>query len=82
MGVPYCPRCGSPAIPILFGLPTAEAAEAGKAGRILLAGCFEHDDRWACTGPDRHTWADANEEAWLTAIDEALRPVSDGRSRS
>lgn len=74
--VPSCPRCGSPAIPILFGLPTADAVQAGNAGRLLLAGCFEQDDRWACIGPDRHTWPDANEEAWLTAIDAALLQTS------
>ena len=67
-------------MPILFGLPTPDAGVAADAGRLVLGGCdVDQPDKWACTGPDRHTWADADEKAWLTAIDAVLEPVPDRR---
>lgn len=60
---PRCPICGSPAIPIVYGLPDVEAAEAADQGRIVLGGCVVtgSDPAWACTGRERHLWEPGDE---------------------
>ncbi len=48
---PPCPKCGSPdVIPIMYGLPSEEAAEEARQGKIALGGCCISDDspRWHC----------------------------------
>jgi ribosomal protein L37E len=49
-----CPRCGTRAIPILRGLPSAAAFEAADRGEIYLGGCAVtgEDPDFACTGFD------------------------------
>lgn len=49
-----CPRCGTRAIPILRGLPSADAFEAADRGELSLGGCLITDDDPAqkCTGFD------------------------------
>lgn len=38
---PTCPRCGSDqAIPIAYGLPTLDMAEASQRGEFALGGCI------------------------------------------
>jgi predicted RNA-binding Zn-ribbon protein involved in translation (DUF1610 family) len=35
-----CPECGSSkALPILYGMPSAEAGKAAQEGKIILGGC-------------------------------------------
>lgn len=34
-----CPRCGGRAVPVVHGLPTAEAERAAARGEIVLGGC-------------------------------------------
>lgn len=36
---PACPVCGGHGIPIAYGLPMMEAAEAEKRGEVVLGGC-------------------------------------------
>ncbi len=49
---PACPRCGSRAIPIIYGLMTvADAKRLAKRGPFAEGGC-------CCWGDDRdHPWA-------------------------
>jgi hypothetical protein len=53
-----CPQCksGDP-LPIVYGYPGAEAAEAADQGKILLGGCVISDDdpHWQCA-VCRHRW--------------------------
>ena len=37
-----CPKCGKKLAPIVYGLPTSEAAEASSRGEIFLGGCEVH----------------------------------------
>lgn len=68
-----CPYCGSPALPLLFGLPGSQAMVAYERGRLLLGGCIVEGENWGCTGPERHMWRDDDEAAWSAALDAALR---------
>lgn len=46
-----CPRCrSSNVIPILYGMPTSEAAEEKDKGLVKLGGCVvsDHDPQWHC----------------------------------
>ncbi len=46
-----CPKChSSNVIPILYGIPTSEAAEERDRGLIKLGGCDVSDDdpQWHC----------------------------------
>ncbi len=49
-----CPRCGSPAVPIVYGLPAGELFEAADRGEVVLGGCMVWDEQpeWACRGVD------------------------------
>jgi hypothetical protein len=53
---PACPKCGSSqVVPVLYGLPSEEAMEAGGRGEIAFGGCCLPSDpsqmnRWACNG--------------------------------
>ena len=73
-----CPRCGGAGVPMLFGLPTAAARHAGRAGRLVLAGCFVRGDgsdpQWQCRDHSSHRWTDGNPESadWLAAIRHAI----------
>jgi DNA-directed RNA polymerase subunit RPC12/RpoP len=49
--VPKCPLCGSNVVvPIVYGLPDAELAEASEKGEVELGGCviMVHDPKWRC----------------------------------
>ncbi len=55
---PTCPKCGSTTVlPILYGLPAAEAVEEAKRGEIALGGCCISDDspQWHCSRCE-HDW--------------------------
>jgi hypothetical protein len=43
-----CPRCGSEAIPIEYGLPGSDLAEAEERGEVVLGGCEPKEATWAC----------------------------------
>jgi hypothetical protein len=45
-----CPACGAAdVVPVLYGLPDAEAGRAAEAGRVALGGCDVTKD-----SPDIH----------------------------
>ncbi|MDP3209689.1 MAG: hypothetical protein Q8M65_11110 [Rhodoglobus sp.] len=46
-----CPRCASPSIPIVFGLPSFELFEAAERGEVALGGCVVSDveSEWQCS---------------------------------
>lgn len=55
---PTCPKCGSKTIvPIMYGLPTEEAAEEAERGKIALGGCCISEDspQWHCRDCE-HEW--------------------------
>jgi hypothetical protein len=56
-----CPTCGSPGIPLIFGLPIPEARLAAQNGELALAGCLRPDapPDWQC--PQDHRWQDGPE---------------------
>jgi len=43
-GAVKCPACGGRLVPILYGLPTAEAGAAAERGEIALGGCMVMGD--------------------------------------
>jgi hypothetical protein len=50
-GAEVCPACGGRLVPILYGLPDAEAGAAAERGEIALGGCIVmgDDPHLACT---------------------------------
>jgi len=42
---------------VVYGLPTDEAMEAHRRGDIVLAGCVEGTERWACVKCARRFWS-------------------------
>jgi hypothetical protein len=53
--VPACPKCGSAAIPIVWGNPGPELAEAEARGELVLGGCIiAHDDDCRAVSPAWH----------------------------
>jgi hypothetical protein len=74
-GPPSCPTCGSPGVPILYGLPGSEAAQAADESRLVLGGCFPQETNWACTGPEQHVWKSGDEDdpRWRSAVSSALK---------
>lgn len=50
--VPACPKCGAPAVPILYGEPSEEAFEAKVRGEIVIGGCtIDLDEDGRATNP-------------------------------
>lgn len=48
---PICPSCGSTeVVPIVYGLPDPELAEASKKGEVEMGGSVitVHDPKWRC----------------------------------
>ncbi|GIE81661.1 hypothetical protein Aph02nite_76110 [Actinoplanes philippinensis] len=66
-----CPECGAPGVPLIFGLPVAEAQAAARHGELALGGCTMpvRPPNWQC--PRGHRWRDADQVAW----DERLLAV-------
>ncbi|MFD1364769.1 hypothetical protein [Actinoplanes sichuanensis] len=66
-----CPECGAAGVPLIFGLPAAEAQAAASHGELALGGCLMpvQPPNWQC--PRGHRWRDADETAW----DERLLAV-------
>ncbi|WP_433826013.1 hypothetical protein ACQP2E_28405 [Actinoplanes sp. CA-015351] len=62
--IPSCPECGTPGVPLLFGLPVPEAIDAADDGDLALGGCVMRDPapNWQC--PQGHQWRDADEQAY------------------
>ena len=52
-----CPTCGSPAIPIMYGLPSPEAFEAADHNEISIGGCVIEDGMPTHTCAADHRWA-------------------------
>jgi len=69
---PDCPTCGAPGAPLVLGRPTAEAIEAADAGDLALGWCLTPDQppNWQC--PQKHRWADPDENAWDRQVLAAL----------
>lgn len=90
-GMMNCPKCESPAIPLLLGLPGPSATEAAKDNQIALGGCFVAGDgtdpNWVCTKNSKHTWLTGSEDSdWDSAVRAALAgrphcPVCGAESR-
>ncbi|MBG0567593.1 hypothetical protein [Actinoplanes aureus] len=68
----FCPECGAPGVPLMFGLPVPEAREAAEEGELALGGCVVSADppNWQC--PRRHRWRDADEQAWEERLQSVL----------
>jgi len=69
--IPVCPTCGSPGVPLLFGLPIREARLAAQDGKLALAGCLRPDvpPNWQC--PQHHRWhygSDSDLQAQILSI--------------
>ena len=61
MTKPRCPSCGSHrVIPIVYGMPGAELAEASERGEVQLGGCVvtDHDPVWHCKAC-AHDWRES-----------------------
>jgi hypothetical protein len=46
-----CPECNSQeVVPILYGMPTAQAAEEEEKGKLFIGGCciYEDSPKWHC----------------------------------
>ena len=52
--VSRCPVCGLPGVPVVYGLPGSDLAEAERRGLLVLGGCEPHEEAWAC--PNDHRW--------------------------
>ena len=58
---PKCPSCGSSkVVPIVYGMPGSELAEAYERGEVELGGCVitGDDPQWRCKGCG-HDWGRA-----------------------
>ena len=58
---PKCPSCGSSkVVPIVYGMPGSELAEACERGEVELGGCVigDCDPEWHCKRCG-HQWGDA-----------------------
>lgn len=57
-----CPNCGARGVPVAYGLPTVELAEAAERGEVVLGGCdpdeFGSDDEVLECGNCGERWAD------------------------
>jgi hypothetical protein len=75
-----CPSCGADGIPVLYGLPTYDADEAARDGKVLLGGCIVQGDdiQWQCTGHEPHRWSDG--PRWNEAVN-AIFDVYENRRR-
>jgi hypothetical protein len=62
--IPSCPECGAPGVPLLFGLPIAEANDAAADGQLALGGCVLSFPmpNWQC--PEGHQWEHDDKELW------------------
>src|SRR4051812_43511331 len=72
--IPRCPMCGSPGVPLLFGLPIEEARRAARDGRLALGGCFLSDEdppNWECRL--HHRWRHGLEEDQQMLIIDILK---------
>ncbi|MER7443851.1 hypothetical protein [Micromonospora avicenniae] len=60
-------------MPLLFGLPVAEAVHAADEGELALGGCLLPDDapNWQCA--DGRRWRNPDEQAWDARLREVLR---------
>jgi hypothetical protein len=45
-----CPKCGGEAVPVIYGFPSPEVAEAHSRGEIEMGGCIAGQGRptWRC----------------------------------
>lgn len=61
-GTAACPACGGKLIPILYGLPDAEAGAAAERGEIALGGCIimGDDPHLACVACHARYWIPAD----------------------
>ena len=59
-GTKSCPACGGKLVPILYGLPDAEAGRAAERGEIALGGCtlMGDDPRLACAACHQRYWVE------------------------
>ncbi len=69
-----CPRCGTPGIPIIWGLPGADLAEAARRGEVILGGCL-------VTGDDADHECPACRHQWRANPPEPWPPDNESRER-
>jgi hypothetical protein len=57
-GTTACPSCGGKLVPILYGLPDAEAGAAAERGEIALGGCTIMGDepQFQCVACNKPFW--------------------------
>ena len=69
---PTCPQCGERGVPLLFGLPIAEARDAESNGDLALGGCVEPLEplNWQC--PNKHRWHQVDDDLWEKVLLDAL----------
>ncbi|HZN63120.1 MAG TPA: hypothetical protein VFC90_12005 [Planctomycetota bacterium] len=62
-GTKSCPACGGKLVPILYGLPDAEAGRAAERGEIALGGCtlMGDDPKLSCISCGTAFWIAGND---------------------
>lgn len=54
-----CPACGAADLaPVIYGLPTTDAAQEAAEGLVALGGCIPDGARWQCRQCSTHLDAD------------------------
>lgn len=81
---PDCPECGSgkdEVIPIIYGMPAPELAEAEARGEVILRGCTVSvdDPQWHCKACG-HEWREESDGS--AGPPEATRGVDYSRDYS
>ncbi|GAB3345377.1 hypothetical protein GCM10027300_03380 [Modestobacter lapidis] len=69
-----------PGVPLVYGLPSAEALEAAERGEIVLAGCLMEagpSPRWACSHCQRSLgWEAASSHTEVAAAEDGLTRIA------
>lgn len=71
---PVCPTCGSPGVPLIFGLTDWHVGQAAQDGRLALGGCIvpsAQPPNWECQ--QHHRWRHGHEEDQQALIVSVLR---------
>jgi hypothetical protein len=88
-----CPHCGSPAMPISYGMPTDEAVTMAERGEIILAGCVTSPSdpthgclscgsQWAADRDEKRTGITERFDRHFSNWDIHLPPGAEAAGRS